>query len=85
MTSRIHAWQAHFFPTKPPRSPVASRLAATRLRPTDKGSPRPTAALRARLLAAQATRRPWRLGFLRLLPQRVSHRRSDASLEERAP
>jgi hypothetical protein len=84
MTTRTHAWQAHFFPAKPHRSPAASRLEAGRRAPAD-GRLRPTAAFRARLDTARAIRRAWRLGLPRLLPQRAPRRGSSAPLEERAP
>jgi hypothetical protein len=85
MTIRTHAWQAHFFPSKPHRSPTESRLADLRLRPVSDRRPRPTAALRASVETAQAIRRAWHLGFPRLLPQRAMRRRPGAPLEERAP
>lgn len=85
MTIRTHAWQAHFFPSKPQRSPTESRLADLRLRPPSDRGPRPTAVLRASLGTALAIRRAWRLGFPRLLPQRIVSRGCGASPEERAP
>jgi hypothetical protein len=85
MTIRTHAWQAHFFPTKPHRSPKESRLADARLRDPAETRPRPTAALRVRLGTARAIRQAWRLGSPRLLPQRAMRRWCGAPLEERAP
>ncbi len=85
MTIRTHAWQAHFFPSKPHRRPTESRLADPRLRPPSDRRPRPTAALRARIDTAQAIRRAWRLGFPRLLLQRAMRRSPGAPLEERTP
>lgn len=85
MTTTPHAWQAHFFPSKPPRSTTPSRLAALRRHAPLDSRPRPTAALRIRIDTAQAIRRAWRLGFPRLLPQREMRRWCGAPLEERAP
>ncbi len=85
MTTSLHAWQAHFFPSKPHRSSTVSRLAALRLHSPHDSRPRPTAALRIRIDTAQAIRRAWHLGFPRLLPQREMRRWCGASLEERAP
>lgn len=85
MTTSLHAWQAHFFPSKPHRSATNSRLATLRLQSPLDPRPRPTAALRIRIDTAQAIRRAWRLGFPRLLPQRQMRRWCGAPLEERAP
>jgi len=85
MTTSPHAWQAHFFPSKPHLSATNSRLAALLLHSSVASRLRPTAALRIRIDTAQAIRRAWRLRFPHLGTQREKRRWSGAPLEERAP